>query len=36
MEVSCLSFAELARLCVPHMAAGGSLLNAETLLRMLG
>ncbi|OZA55939.1 MAG: enoyl-ACP reductase [Acidovorax sp. 17-64-282] len=31
MEVSCHSFAELARLCVPHMAAGGSLLSMTYL-----
>jgi len=31
MEVSRHSFAELARLCVPHMAAGGSLLSMTYL-----
>ena len=31
MEVSCHSFAELARLCVPHMTAGGSLLSMTYL-----
>lgn len=31
MEVSCHSFAQLARLCVPHMAAGGSLLSMTYL-----
>jgi hypothetical protein len=31
MEVSCHSFAELAQLCVPHMAAGGSLLSMTYL-----
>jgi enoyl-[acyl-carrier protein] reductase I len=31
MEVSCRSFAELARLCVPHMGAGGSLLTMSYL-----
>jgi enoyl-[acyl-carrier protein] reductase I len=31
MDVSCHSFAELARLCVPHMTAGGSLLSMSYL-----
>ena len=31
VSVSCHSFAELARLCVPHMAAGGSLLSMTYL-----
>lgn len=31
MEVSCHSFAELARLCVPHMGQGGSLLSMTYL-----
>ena len=31
MEVSCHSFAQLARLCVPHMAGGGSLLSMTYL-----
>lgn len=31
MEVSCHSFAELARLCVPHMRRGGSLVTMSYL-----